>query len=203
MSRWRLIIIGSAFGVALVLGLVVVLGSLFKPTTVKPASVDPVDGWHNYSDTVDGFAIRFPPAWQIATCADEDDGSTTVMLAPTAAGVGICDTQGGEGQITGFAVYDDGSSYRLDPSLYDGIITTRLTVDGVTGVRLAGVRNNQKVYDAVAGARVVRYIFNNPSGQQSYVFTYRQDPSGNKSTNVLSDFDKIIQTTLTFDRSNP
>jgi hypothetical protein len=160
--------------------------SLAAPTTPP----DPTAGWTRYSDATDRFSLRYPPTWQRRTCPA--GGHTGLFLAPSTAGLAICNS-GFTGQMSVAAVSgDQRSAYALSGS---DLASTSLTVGGVSGTRQSATAVAADL-GPPAGTRLVVYLFF--TGGRTYRCAYSQEPSGPTSTNVLADFDLMVTGTLRF-----
>ena len=161
--------------------------------TVAPTTpADPTASWTAYSDPVDHFSLRYPPAWQQRACPS--DVHTGLFLAPSVDALAICNS-GFVGQMSVVAVTGDEHN-ALQLSDLPDLVTAAVTVGGHAGTRQAGtaVASDTGV-GPVAGTRLVVYVFVN--GGRTYRLAYAQAPSGPTSTNVLADFDLMVTRTLT------
>jgi len=121
-----------------------------------------------YRDAVDHFALRYPPAWANRTCPA--GGHTGLYLAPTSAGLGVCNS-GFTGQMSVAAVAGDQRlAYGLSGS---DLITTAVTVGGVTGARQSALRPHRTLARRPAPARWSTCFF---TGGLTYRCSYSQAP---------------------------
>ena len=161
-----------------------------KPPTHTP---DPTASWTAYASTAGHFTLKFPPAWKTKVCPDNPQ---TLFLAPKTAALGACQSDfGGQMQVTSIGG-DQRASYKYTVASYDTVVTTTVTVSAVTGERQSAIAKGGEALGPPAGTKLVQYLFF--TGGRTYLATYQQQPSGDVSEDVTSDFDLMIQNTLQF-----
>lgn len=158
------------------------------PTT----STDPTATWPGYTNSSGGYSLRYNPSWQTKTCPDNP---SLLFLAPTLAALGTCQSENA-GQIEILSMDGDQRTALAYGSDYESVTTTTVTVDSITGVRESAVARAPGAIGPPAGTILVHYIFFN--GSKTFLAAYQQQPSGDISTNVLSDFDLMVKNTFNF-----
>ena len=160
-------------------------------TTTATTPADVTAGWTPYSDAVDHFSLRYPPAWQHRSCPS--GGHIGLFLAPTTAGVGVCNS-GFVGQMSIVAVTgDERAAYQITGE--PGVVSAPVTVGGVAGTRQSVTLSGAGL-GPPAGTREVVYLFF--TGGRTYRCAYDQTPTGATATDVLADFDLLVTHTLAF-----
>ncbi len=176
----------------------------FAPTPTTPAEIqtatvpaDPTRSWTPYSSTAGQFSLRFNPNWKIKKCTDNPE---TVFLAPTAAGLAVCNS-GQTGQIQVFSMSGDHTAdQQLSQAQGFGAITSQdVMVHGITGKKMRSSLINPGPAAAPAGTITVVYIFY--TNGRTYVARYHQEPSGDRSTDAYNDFVQMVKT-LSFSASS-
>lgn len=163
------------------------------PKTEKKA--DPTENWTAFSSKKGQFSGKYKPDWKTLVC---EGGEDNFYLSPTSAALPIC--QSGKGSK--MSVYSrEGnhiSDYDLRSSEYKNITSEIVTVSGAEGRRWRGtVETKEDIVEfSPNGSITVQYVFY--TNGRTYVVGYRQDPSGDYSDDVLSDFDMMVKSTLKF-----
>jgi hypothetical protein len=164
----------------------------------KEKSGGSTDGWVLYTNVPGRFSFRHPASWVFAA-NPETCTPTLVLFASANSYVGKCASED-FGQMSAGSFEGDG---RVDQNLsagdFDGLATTAVTVDGVTGQRQTGVAKAVSDPEGMGmnpyaeGAIVVKYVFF--TGGRTYTATYVQAPG---EPDVLAQFDLLAQNTFDF-----
>lgn len=123
------------------------------------------------------------------------DNPASLFLAPTTAALARCQSDFG-GQIQVFSLAgDQRASFKFGAS-YDSVSTSSVTVGGITGDRQSATAKAPAELGPPTGTKLVQYLFF--TAGRTFIATYQQQPKGDVSSDVLSDFDLMIQNTLKF-----
>jgi hypothetical protein len=163
---------------------------LSSPATSNTPSPGPTASWVSYADPVSKFSLRYPPSWQQRIC--NADARTVLLLAPTTATLGVCNSDFG-GQIS-LSTHDGDQRTALKwTDGYTNITTTDVAMTGATAIRQTATVSAGAEIGPEPGSELVQYIIY--KNTRTYLALYTQQPSG---PNILADFDLMVKTTLTF-----
>lgn|GEM_PF-4933126 len=158
------------------------------------SAADPTAGWTRYSDATDQFSFRYPPSWVKRTCLADTHAS--VYLAPIDAALGICNSGFGGQLVISPSTGDQRANYQLSGASYTDLVTTTVTVAGVSGQRQSATVVASGPVGPEGGTKIVQYLFFVHG--RTYLCYYSQAPAGPTHTNVLPDFERLVTLTLAF-----
>jgi hypothetical protein len=160
-----------------------------RSATPSPAS-DDVSAWTPYVDAADKFSLRYPPAWQQRTC--KVGAHTTLYLAPTAAGLGVCNSDASGMMSIGAQDGDQRAALKWTATTYPDVTTANVSTASLTAIRQTATVSSSAALGPEPGSKLVQYLFY--SSGRTYLASYTQKPA---DTSALADFDRLVTTTFT------
>jgi hypothetical protein len=158
------------------------------PAALPTQTSDATAAWVNYHSASNHIAFRHPVIWVPQECG------WVFLWGPVAGGDNNhCPTDGAGGII--LAASDNGqqgsfSSISSNPQLYSNVQRSSVTVDGVTGTRIAADQSHGQG----GGSSQVEYDFK--SGSRSFTFLAYVKWSGYQPGDITKQFDQLVQTVM-------
>jgi hypothetical protein len=165
----------------------------------KPAPApDPTANWTAYSSTKGKFSLKYPSTWVQPTnqnLCNPGLFDRSLYLGPTAGTVLHCASEYFGMVNVASTDGDHRADFKLDANSYGNIVTSAVTLNGVTGQKETGTLT--KVPDGPSplkvGTKEINYVFF--TNNITYSATYSQGPT---DPDVSADFDTMITKTLKF-----